>query len=61
MARWAQSGTLTHAWQRRDMSGAFLVLNAPDLQAVTSLLSELPLHPFMNTEIVAIQLPAAGG
>lgn len=55
LEQWGREGRLAGSWVRSDMGGAFVVLRAEDPEAVQAMLETLPLHPYMETQIVPVR------
>jgi len=58
LEQWGREGRLAGSWVRSDMGGAFLLLRATGPDAVQAMLETLPLHPYMETQIVPVRPPA---
>jgi muconolactone D-isomerase len=54
IAAWRDAGIVEQGYVRVDFTGAYLVMNAESPESARSLMSELPMFPYMTLEIIEI-------
>lgn len=57
LMEWSQTGILANAFVREDLTGAFLVMNGETADHINEHLATLPMHPYMNTDIIPLEAP----